>query len=88
MGADVCSEATAVELTQSYKVFADESRNIDPTYAPKTVNIDGWEATRIAFTTLFFGAVIIRCFLHAFIKVRDCSKTLSSFRELCIGLTH
>ena len=45
-----------------------------PAYAPKTVNTDGWQATQNAWLALFPAITIIQCFLHAFIKIRACSK--------------
>jgi hypothetical protein len=36
-----------------YGVFAAEARDLDPKYAPKTVNTDGWASTRNAFQTLY-----------------------------------
>jgi hypothetical protein len=82
LGAQVCSAADETELTKGYKVFADESKNIDPTYSPQTVNIDGWTSTKLAFMNLFSTITVIRCFLHAFIKVRDCCKTNPYFNEV------
>jgi hypothetical protein len=63
-------------------VFAEEAHNVNPNYKPDTVNIDGWDATRIAFNTLFVSIVIIRCFLHAFIKIRDCTKKHPKANEI------
>jgi hypothetical protein len=83
LGAEVCPEANELELTKGYKVFADEAKNIDPTYEPESVNIDGWDATRLAFSSLFIGITIIRCFLHAFIKIRDCCKKHVLFNIIC-----
>ncbi|MDC0535238.1 hypothetical protein OAO18_05420 [Francisellaceae bacterium] len=83
LGSEVSPEANEIELTRGYKIFADESKNIDSEYQPKTVNIDGWEATQLAFAGLFFGITIIRCFLHAFIKIRDCCKKNSLFEVIC-----
>jgi hypothetical protein len=44
--------------------------------------MDGWGATRLALATLFVSAVIIRCVLHAFIKIRDCSKKHALTRDI------
>jgi len=83
LGAEVTPEANEKELTKGYGVFAEESRNLDPTYTPTTVNIDGWEATKLSMKALFFGITIIRCFLHAFIKIRDCCKKHVLFEVIC-----
>ncbi len=58
-------------LTAAYGVFAAEARAVDPEYAPKTVNTDGWAATQNAFKACFSGVVVILCFLHGFLKIRD-----------------
>ena len=36
--------------------------------------MDGWKATRNAWKFLFSSVVIICCFLHVFIKIRDRAK--------------
>ena len=38
---------------------------------PETVNTDGWWATPNAWRSLFASIVVIQCFLHAFLKIRD-----------------
>jgi hypothetical protein len=35
------------------------------------VNTDGWKATQAAWRTLFPKVVLILCFLHGFLKIRD-----------------
>lgn len=47
---------------------------MDPTYAPETVNTDRWAATRNAFRGCYSSVVVIRCFLHGFLKIRDRSR--------------
>ena len=49
----LCHGADTTELTHGYGVFAEEARNLDPAYAPATVNTDGWEATQWAWKALF-----------------------------------
>jgi len=83
LGAEVCSDAYKDELTKGYKVFADEARNINPDYSPETVNTDGWDSTRLAFESIFINIVVIRCFLHAYIKIRDCCKKHTLFKLIC-----
>lgn len=47
-------------------------------HRPETVNTDGWAATQAAWKALFPTVVVILCFLHAFLKVRDrATKALS-----------
>ena len=61
LGASVAADAGEQSLTEAYDVFKQEVHNVDSTYAPKTVNTDGWQATRNAWTTLFPSAVILCC---------------------------
>ncbi|MDR1925979.1 MAG: hypothetical protein LBQ66_16545, partial [Planctomycetaceae bacterium] len=49
---------------------------LDPNYQPTTVNTDGWDATQAAWKFLFPTIVLIRCFLHAWLRIRDRSKNL------------
>ncbi len=74
LGASVSADAGEQSLTEAYDVFKQEAHDVDSTYAPKTVNTDGWKATRKAWTTLFSSSVILCCFLHVFIKIRDRAK--------------
>lgn len=71
LGAALTESADEEHLTVAYGAFAAEARDIDPNYAPQTVNTDGWSATRNAFRTLFPAIATILCFLHGFLKVRD-----------------
>lgn len=53
------------------------------TFRQRLVNTDGWDATKIAWKTLFPQIVIIRFFLHAYIKVRDrCKKWGDVFTQI------
>ena len=74
LGASIAEDAGEEALTGAYKVFKDESQCLKPTYTPTTVNIDGWKATRNAWSFLFTSVVIICCFLHVYIKIRDRGK--------------
>ncbi len=71
LGASVTKNAGEEALKDAYKVFKNEAQCIKPEYSPTTVNIDGWKATRKAWSFLFTSVVIICCFLHVFIKIRD-----------------
>ncbi len=83
LGAAMCRGADSAALSQGYGVFAAEAHNLDPDYRTATVNTDGWGATKIAWKTLFPKIVIIQCFLHAFIKVRDrCKKRGDLFTKI------
>ena len=54
---------------------------VDPSYAPKTVTTDGWDATRTAWEALFPGIVWILCFLHEVIKIRDWCRSKAQLRQ-------
>jgi hypothetical protein len=76
LGIALTDSADEVHLTAAYGVFAEEARNVDPEYAPQTVNTDGWAATQNAFKSLFATISVVLCFLHGFLKVRDrCRKS-------------
>ena len=53
LGVALTAAADDVHLQEAYGVFAAEARDVDPGYAPETVNTDGWAATRNAFAALF-----------------------------------
>ncbi len=74
LGAAVAGDAGEQSLQDAYQVFKHEAQCIEPSYAPTTVNMDGWRATLKAWRTLFASVVIICCFLHVFIKIRDRAK--------------
>jgi len=75
LGASVAEDAGEKSLTKAYGVFKNEAQCLDHDFCPETVNTDGWKATRNAWKNIFTSIVIISCFLHIFIKIRDrCSK--------------
>ena len=74
LGAEIAKKADETELTGSYSVFKEEATELDSEYCPKTINTDGWQATLNAMASLFPLAVLIRCFLHAFLKIRTEAK--------------
>lgn len=83
LGAALCDSADEEHLTEAYGEFAREARDVDPEYAPQTVNTDGWFATRNAFRILFPTIVTILCFLHGFLKIRDrCRKARELHRRV------
>lgn len=71
LGVALTESADEQQLTAAYGQFAEEAREVQPQYAPHTVNTDGWFATQNAFRSLFTSIVIILCFLHGFLKIRD-----------------
>lgn len=76
LGTSVAESASTDDLKEAYGVFQQEARNVSAEYAPKTVNTDGWAGTQQAWKLLFPLIVILPCFLHAWLKIRDRSKHL------------
>ena len=76
LGAEPATAAGTDELTLAYAVFKDEARDVTPEYAPETVSTDGWKGTQAAWRALFPKVVILLCFLHAWLKVRERAKHL------------
>jgi hypothetical protein len=75
LGASVVDTCDEAGLTEGYGVFKQETRDLDPDYTPQTVNLDGWRAAQLAWQALFPLAVILRCFLHGWLSIRDgCKK--------------
>lgn len=83
LGASVAVSADEQNLTEAYRHFKEEAQTVKADYAPETVNTDGWSATQRAWLNLFPLVVVIECFLHAFIKIRERGKHLKElFRQL------
>jgi hypothetical protein len=83
LGIALAAAADDAHLEEAYGVFAAATRDVDPGYAPETVNTDGWAATRNAFQTWFPQITVVRCFLHGFLKVRDrCRKARDLHRRV------
>jgi len=83
LGASVALSADEENLTEAYRHFKEEAQTVKADYAPETVNTDGWSATQRAWLNLFPLVVLIECFLHAFIKIRERGKHLKElFRQL------
>jgi hypothetical protein len=83
LGVALTSSADDAHLEEAYGVFAAEARDVEPDYAPETVNVDGWTATRNAFLALFPSIAVVLCFLHGFLKVRDrCRKASELHRRV------
>jgi hypothetical protein len=76
LGAEPAESAGANDLKAAYGVFKAEARDIAPKYSPRTVNTDGWKPTQAAWKALFRRVIILQCFLHAWLKVRDRAKHL------------
>ena len=72
LGVSVALNADEIALTEAYGQFKTEAHHLKPEYEPQTVNTDGWTATQKAWCALFMTITIIECFLHAFLKIRNC----------------
>ena len=70
-GVALTAAADDAHPQEAYGVFAAEARDVDPEYAPQTVNTHGWASTQNAFQTLFPRITVVLCFLHGFLKIRD-----------------
>jgi hypothetical protein len=71
LGAEPAEAAATDELKVAYAVFKQEARDVAPNYTPKTVSTDGWKGTQAAWKALFQRVVILLCFLHGWLKIRD-----------------
>ena len=67
LGASVALGIDTPNLEEAYQHFKDEALQLNPEYQPETVNTDGWRH-------LFPQIVILKCCLHAFIKIRQRAK--------------
>lgn len=81
-GASISLGANEKSFLEAYNVFKKEVQQVDKEYVPQTVNTDGFKSTLKAWTTLFESTVLIRCFLHGFLKIRNSAKRLPIFEEL------
>jgi hypothetical protein len=81
LGASVASSADEPGLTEAYGTFKQEAQNVQPGYKPQTVNTDGWKATRLAWLALFPFTLIIRCFLHGWLSIRERCKKEKHYKE-------
>ena len=83
LGVSVALGVDTPNLAEAYGHFKDEAQALKPDYAPETVNTDGWGATQKAWLSLFPMIIIIECFLHAYIKIRERGRHLKEdFNQL------
>jgi hypothetical protein len=84
LGAELSLDETTEGLQAAYGVFKNEAQHCEPDYSVQSINLDGWKATNAAWRKLFPNIVIIACFLHGFLKIRDIGKQLKEqFHEVC-----
>lgn len=74
LGAGVSESASGEALQKAYSRFKEEAACVNPEYQPDTVNTDGWLPTQNAWNRLYPGIVVLSCFLHIFIGIRDRSR--------------
>lgn len=82
LGTSIALTVQTDALEQAYGDFKREALRLNPDYHPQTVNADGWQQTRLAWQALFPAIVVIRCFLHAFLRIRDRCKHSPHYRRL------
>ncbi|HVK17368.1 MAG TPA: hypothetical protein VM533_10495, partial [Fimbriiglobus sp.] len=82
LGAALAPTAGADDLREAYEVFRREAQDVRADYAPRTVNTDGWAATRQAWVALFPLVVVLRCFLHGWLAIRSRGKLVDGFHAL------
>lgn len=84
LGAELSMSENTEGLQAAYGIFDEEAKDCQSDYTAQTVNLDGWKATNAAWKNLYQNIVIIACFLHGFLKIRDISKQLKvQFQEIC-----
>ncbi len=86
LGVKATKECNEAGLTEAYGVFKEEAIVQEPEYLPKSVNLDGWKAGSKAWQSLFKNIVIISCFLHGFIKIRD--RALKSMNDIFMEISN
>lgn len=82
LGAAVTLTAQTHELEAAYGEFKQEALRLNSNYTPKTLNLDGWRQTKEAWLRLFPALIVIRCFLHAFLRIRDRCKNYAVYPRL------
>ena len=76
-------DASDLDFKDAYSYFKQEAQNVFPDYKPISVNTDGYPATRWSWKQLFSSIYLVLCFLHSFLKVKDCSKSIKNvFSEI------
>jgi len=78
LGAELSLQEDGEGLQAAYGVFKEEAQQTQPDYQPLSVNLDGWKATHFAWKKLFTDCCLVLCFLHAFLKIRDLSRSMKA----------
>lgn len=89
LGVEIAESADADALSKAYQEFQQEALQLNPNYAPKSVNTDGWEGTQNAWKKLFPGIRLILCFLHAVLGIQQrCRRMSAVFQTVTDKLWH
>lgn len=82
LGAATSPTAQTADLTDAYGEFKTEVTRLNPDYQPQTVNTDGWKQTKQAWLAIYPTIFVIRCFLHAYLRIRERCKSTAVFTEV------
>lgn len=84
LGAAVSLATSAPELKAGYQEFADEAKELLPTYQPKSVCTDAWKATLAAWRSLYPSTCLILCYLHSVLKIKEFCVRDKALRKLLV----
>jgi hypothetical protein len=89
LGAELVDSRQAASLADGYRTFVNEARDIERTYEPETVCLDGYESSWQAWTRVCPGTTLVLCFLHSVLKmILRCPKDRELRRLLVDRLWH
>lgn len=71
LGVSLVKQADSASLKHGYGEFAAEAQAIFPTYQPRSLCTDGFQATRQAWRQLFPKLTLVLCFLHSILKIKE-----------------
>lgn len=71
VGAALSPNISFEALEKAYGIFKAESQYLAPNYTPLSINLDGFASTKQAMEALFPNALLIRCFLHGYLKIEN-----------------
>jgi len=71
LGISVAAQATSARLQEAYGEFKADARAVFPDYHARSGCTDGFPATRDAWRQLFPHLTLVRCFLHAILKLTE-----------------
>ena len=73
LGARLVAQISTQDLVEGYGEFQREAHEVEPSWSPKSVCLDGFRATQASWKQLWPSLSIILCFLHAMLKLRSVS---------------